>query len=238
MQSAPRLQVGSWINFALYTLGGALLGSRLSFVLIHQAYYSAHRLETLAFWRGGLSWPGAMVGGVLMLILIAWRKRVPFFWLADGMAQLLAPLSITAWLGCWAAGIANGPLGLGIPTLDETGLYQLHFPLQLAAAVFLMVFFIWLDQVGKTFSNRGLYCGLANLGLAVPFLLVSFFRVDSAPNWGGLRPDSWAAMVFMGVSVLFTLIVLLKPRLAKFKLKRLFSRKWMVHENSSSTGTN
>ena len=41
---------------------GAFTGARLLYIIVHGASYLPHLEEILAFWQGGLSWPGAVAG--------------------------------------------------------------------------------------------------------------------------------------------------------------------------------
>lgn len=75
---------------AIPLLLGGIIGARLGFVLTQSSYYSAHWKEILAFNRGGLSLHGAIIGGIIVLLLYsAWRK-IPFLKMADIIAPLLA----------------------------------------------------------------------------------------------------------------------------------------------------
>jgi prolipoprotein diacylglyceryltransferase len=219
-QQVPRWQASRWVNSALLTLLGALLGARLYFVALYWPYYSQHPIEIIEIWLGGLAWPGAIMGAILLVALVSLSWRCSFGKVADALSPLAAPIAICAWLGCWVSGIAYGavaPPGAfwGIPTLDETGLYALRIPVQALAAVSLLAFFLWLDGNPRLFRETGQRSSVTCLALAVNLLGFSLLRADPSPFWNGLRPDTWAAIIFTLASLVAFGISIFYPRAAR-----------------------
>jgi prolipoprotein diacylglyceryltransferase len=199
IQRVPRWQASRWMNSALITLLGCLLGSRIVYVAFHTDYYAAHALETIEIWKGGLAWPGAVAGGLIGLVAVALIWRLPLALLADRLMPLASPLAIAVWLGCWQSGVAYGarlPQGAwwGVPTRDETGAVYMRFPVQPLAALTLVIFFWWLEMRSVPREHPGRLASLAGLGLAVNLLIFSCLRADPSQLWGGLRPDVWMAL--------------------------------------------
>ncbi len=84
------------LSFYLVIFG--LIGARLYYVLSEFSYYSAHPLEILKVWRGGLGIGGAVLAGVLVILIYARKHKFSFLFLAD----LLSPgLIIAQALGRW-----------------------------------------------------------------------------------------------------------------------------------------
>jgi len=199
IQHVPRWQASRWMNSALITLLGCLLGSRIAYVAFHTSYYASHLLETVEIWKGGLAWPGAVAGGLVGLAAVAFIWRIPLALLADRVMPLAPPLAIAVWLGCWPSGVAYGvrtPPGAwwGVPTRDETGAVYTRFPVQPLAALTLVIFFWWLEMKSVPLEHPGRLASLAGLGLAVNLLVFSFLRADPSQLWIGLRPDVWIAL--------------------------------------------
>jgi len=199
IQRVPRWQASRWMNSALITLLGCLLGSRITYVAFHTSYYASHWLEAVEIWKGGLAWPGAVAGGLVGLIAVACIWRIPIALLADRIIPLASPLAIAVWLGCWQSGVAYGvrlPPGgwWGIPSRDETGAIYSRLPVQPLAALTLVIFFWWLELKRFPRERPGRLASLAGLGLAVNLLVFSFLRADPSQLWGGLRPDMWMAL--------------------------------------------
>jgi len=217
IQRVPRWQAARWMNSALITLLGTLLGSRIVFVAFHTSYYAAHGLEAVEIWKGGLAWPGAVAGGLLGLLIVAWIWRLPFALLADRLIPLASPLAIAVWLGCWQSGVAYGvrlPPGAwwGIPSRDETGAVYTRFPVQPLAALTLVIFFWWLDLRSFPRERPGRLASLAGLGLAVNLLIFSILRADPSQLWIGVRPEVWIALGLSLFCLLAYVLTFRSPR--------------------------
>ncbi len=168
-QGVRRPQVNDRLNAALLTLAGSLIGARLFFVLVHIAYFSAHPLEALAFWQGGLSWPGAVLGAAGAAVALSFWQDIPLPQALDQLAPLAPPLALTAWLGCWQAGCGYGPQVaagsfLALPGRDESGLVTLRLPVQLLAALSLLTYYAWLELKAKLAPASGQKASLIALG--------------------------------------------------------------------------
>jgi phosphatidylglycerol:prolipoprotein diacylglycerol transferase len=88
-----RAQFDDLIFFAVL---GVILGGRLGYVLFYKpAHYAAHPLEIFAVWQGGMSFHGGLLGVILAMAWVAWRRRVDFLRLMDFIAPL-CPLGIGA----------------------------------------------------------------------------------------------------------------------------------------------
>ena len=80
----------------LYGVLGVVLGGRLGYVIFYKpAYYLAHPAEILAIWQGGMAFHGGLLGVIAALAIFAWRRRVPFFTVADFIAPLV-PFGLAA----------------------------------------------------------------------------------------------------------------------------------------------
>ncbi|MBI4040915.1 MAG: prolipoprotein diacylglyceryl transferase [Deltaproteobacteria bacterium] len=79
-----------------YIFVGLFLGARIFFVFVYNwPYYSDHPAEIIAFWRGGLSFHGGLLGFVIAFILLSRKFDVPFWNIADA-ACVAAPIGIAA----------------------------------------------------------------------------------------------------------------------------------------------
>ncbi len=224
-RSSPQRQAGIWVNAGLWLLFACLAGARLFYVWINRAYFTDHLVEIPQVWLGGLSWPGAVGAAWLALIYLALTYRparggrVPVGWLGDLLYPLLPPLSITTWMGCWMAGIAYGPPApegtwWAVPSLDESGAYTLHWPLQPLAALSLLAFFWLLETRVRPLRPPGRLSGLATCGLLLHLLAASLLRGDPVPVWdGGLRMDTWMALFFLACLLALAVLSSVVPRL-------------------------
>jgi prolipoprotein diacylglyceryltransferase len=179
----------------------SVLGGRISFVLLNIAYYQDHLLEIPQLWLGGLSWPGALLGAVLSVLLVHWIWKESLGELADSYLPLLGLLAVGAWLAGWGAGIGYGPgtdAWFGIPVRDIFGTVEKRWPLPVLGAVLSGAWtagaILYPLRRHHPAGTRGL---LGAAGLLAINALVSFFRVDPAPELLGLRLESWLSLLFL-----------------------------------------
>lgn len=208
---APLKEARWRVDAGLWAMFGGLLGGRAAFVGISWTYFQDHPWESLEIYRGGLSWPGALLGGLLTLALAARFLHIPLGKLADAMLPLLASLTVSVWLGCWLDGCAYGPPAnttWGIPSMDEWGVLTPRWPTQLIGALLALCLFWLLDRsrawpiTPKWVKRPGNAAGLGVLGLSLEMLALSFLRADPAPGWNHMRLDAWAAL---GLAILSAL---------------------------------
>jgi phosphatidylglycerol:prolipoprotein diacylglycerol transferase len=75
-----------------YLVIGMLVGARTIYVLLYDwPTYRGHPLRMLAVWNGGLSFHGAAIGMAVACAIFAWRRHVPWWMVADGLAVCATP---------------------------------------------------------------------------------------------------------------------------------------------------
>lgn len=198
-RQVPEKQALRWTAAGLAVLTAGLLGARLNYALLHPELFRAAPLDVLRFWLGGLSWPGALLLGLLALPTIAAVLRQPLGTTVDALFPLFPMVSITAWLGCSQAGCAYGVeippesfWALRLP--DEQGLLAYRWPLQLTAAVSLLLL-TWRVERGSAgaFKLAGGQAFSVGLALGLHTLTFSWLRADNPLAWRGVRLDLAAA---------------------------------------------
>jgi phosphatidylglycerol---prolipoprotein diacylglyceryl transferase len=195
----PRVEAGMWI------LLGGLIGGRTLYVVVSWLYYRDHLLEGLQFYRGGLSWPGALAGGLIALVVFAVLNRLSPALLAENLLPLLTTVSIGAWLGCWLAGCAYGVTSdawWSLPSPDEWGVIANRWPVQIWGALLIVGFLAVLDLlVAPARLKPGYRALLGLLGLSLIQLGMTFLRADPGLTWYGLRLEAWGALAFCLLAV-------------------------------------
>jgi phosphatidylglycerol---prolipoprotein diacylglyceryl transferase len=196
-----------WSTFLLLALLGALLGARGWYVL-QVGLFSGQWLPFFVIWQGGLAWPGAVLGFVLVTaaFIIAWDA--PAVVIFDLLFPLYVLLPVMAWLGCWAAGCAYGPVMqgdsfFGLRTVDEAGVISERFPLQFLAVLLLLglvALLLYLQR--RSFLLYGQLTAAYGASLSLVLFIIAFLRADVRPRWQELPVDAWAAMVFLLASVI------------------------------------
>jgi prolipoprotein diacylglyceryltransferase len=213
----PRSEQSTYLNTCVWVLVGALVGGRVAYLVVHWEYFQDDIIEITQVWLGGLAWPGALAGGLVTIMLVAWFMGIPLGSLADGMLPLLASLSVAVWLGCIFVGCAYGPEvdgWWGLPTRDEWGDNKNRLPLQLIVVLLTIGFFWGIERLRQ--HRQGLVPGLAAClglgGLSLSLLSASLLRADPYPLYNGIRLETWGALLFLGVAILSGGVTILMSR--------------------------
>ena len=86
------------LNFAPFAIVFAIIGARLLHVFVNWSYYSQNLSYIFQFRRGGLAIQGAMVGGILALIIFCKIRKLDFWLWADIMVTgLILGQAIGRW---------------------------------------------------------------------------------------------------------------------------------------------
>lgn len=188
-RAGERLLSGSLVMIA------ALLSARLAYLASHWQYFRTHPNDILTLPFGGLTWAGALAGGLIAVFLIASFRQEPAALLADALVPLLTALGVAAWLGCWLDGCAYGQPSEAwyrLPGRDEWGNLINRVPVQFMGATLILFTGFLCDR----FSRRAGQAATLTLGLlGLQMLLLTDLRADPAPIWQGLRLNSWASLV-------------------------------------------
>jgi len=204
-----------------------IIGARIYHVFSEPAggtvgwsYYRQHPIEILYIWHGGLGIYGAIVGGVLGVVLYAWRARLhPLQWLDYGAPGLALGQAIGRW-GNFINQELYGPptrlpWGLIIDPQYRIAPYNdltayppetLFHPTFLYESLWCLVVFIALAVIASKLKGR-LLEGDILLGYVIGYPLGRFF-VEY------FRPDAWmlgpmaAAQVFAIICVAAGVVLL------------------------------
>lgn len=200
---------------ALAALAGALLGGRALHVLLHWSYFAYHTAEIPQIQAGGLSWQGALLGGLLGLAAAARWRGLSLRTLLDDLAPALPLLALGGWAGCQLAHCAYGQevatLAAYPPLLvhegpDVFGLVAPRYHTQLiglAAAALLLTFTALLFWRGWL-AGRRFWLLLALLALLM--FALAFLRGDEALQLAGLRADQWLDLAIFTTGVILAII--------------------------------
>jgi phosphatidylglycerol:prolipoprotein diacylglycerol transferase len=198
----------NWLDGLLLALVMAIIGGRIAFVWVNWDYYQEHVREISLVWRGGLSYHGAIVAGLITLLAWTLFRRHSFAYLAGLLAPALILGSIFGWLACWFDGCAFGrETGFGLLAADlpdSYGVFALRYQTQwMGLALCLIIFIIVIGLRRRLQPIRVFWLTLFLLSLGRVF--VSYFRGDEMPLIGAYRIDT----LFDGTLALLSVIALL-----------------------------
>ncbi|HHZ19135.1 MAG TPA: prolipoprotein diacylglyceryl transferase [Firmicutes bacterium] len=186
------------VDLALWVLVGALVGSRILFVLLELPTYLKNPVSILFFNQGGLSFYGGVLGGFACGLIYAKRKALPVWPLADLAAPWIALGYSIVRIGCFLNGCcygvpANVPWALSCAAGDSL----LRHPTQLYAlgaslAIFLVL--LWLERC-KPFDSLVFwsYIGLYSIARFV----IEIFRESQILAFGWLRTTQVGCLVLL-----------------------------------------
>ena len=198
-----------YVNAGLWALLGALFGGRIAYVAVNWVYFRQYWIEGFQVYQGGLSWPGALTGGLVMVMIYARRLQKPTGELLWTLFPLFTTMFVFICLACWVDGSAYGRLAvsyLGLPALDEFGHQSLRFPAQLIGALSAVLWFIAIDTQAERFPRPALIGWVSIFGVAVILLVVELLRADPAIYVYGTRLGVWAASGFGALSLVGVLV--------------------------------
>jgi phosphatidylglycerol:prolipoprotein diacylglycerol transferase len=216
-----------WNALTLAVLLG-LIGARLYHVfsepeggMVGWSYYREHPVEVLYVWEGGLGIYGAILGGLLGIVLYSWRTGLrPLRWLdyaAPGLAlgqavgrwgnfvnqELYGPPTQLPW------GLMIDPAHRIVPYNDLAAYPPdtLFHPTFLYESLWCLLLFVGLAGLKRRLGSR-LREGDILLGYLIGYPLGRFFLEY-------LRPDAWmvgpiaAAQLFALICILASVVILI-----------------------------
>lgn len=183
----------SWLDGLLAGTVAALIGGRIAFVWANWSYFQEQAHETWLVWRGGLSYHGALLAGLLTFGLWSfWRGRATASDLGL-LAPALALFSAFGWFACWLEGCAYGRetvygfLAADLP--DSYGVYALRYQTQMLGAILSLVALALILALRRR-ARPGQLFWFALLLLSAGRLAVSLLRGDAMPLLGTFRLDT------------------------------------------------
>jgi phosphatidylglycerol:prolipoprotein diacylglycerol transferase len=212
----PALDLGAWIAV------GGILGGRIGFVLVNWAVFAEDWSQVVRIWEGGLSFHGALFGGLLALLIYAVthsRSDPPYsFWeLADTLTLGLAVAITFGWAACLMGACAYGRIGEGFGHMilpDLFGIEAPRFATQAAGLAYALVLFVgfWLLRSYWPFHGAAflMYLLLYSCGM----FILAFTRGDETAYLGSWRLGQWIDLLLAIVSAVSLLILWRRRRIA------------------------
>ncbi len=204
-----------YLDAAVLSLLGALLGSRMVFVGVSWGYYHAHLAEIYQVWKGGFSGIGALLGGILAVVIVANLWKIPLASLADALLPLTGILATAAWMGCWLDSCSYGTPSnawWSLPGRDEWGVMANRVPVQLIGAVLSLLVVAAMDWFGRRLPAQGSSAAIGLFSLSAIIFALSYMRADPTPIWHGLRLEAWGALGLMVFSLISVVVLLVFRR--------------------------
>jgi phosphatidylglycerol---prolipoprotein diacylglyceryl transferase len=206
-----RVKLGAVMDCLIAGLIGGVICARLFHIALNWPYFTDHTAEITHLRAGGLSWHGAVIGTLLLIVIGAKIRRISFSLLVESLTPALALIAFFAWWGCGAAKCAYGAEVTNLAdypawlVLEAPDIFNIIAPRYRTQALGMM-FALFLLILSAILGWRGWLAGgrfwlmLALLSLGMFFL--GFLRGDEALIRRGLRADQWldAGFVIIGTT--------------------------------------
>ncbi len=186
------------IDLVLLTFLGGIVGARIYFWIFHQTELNDPLKIIMVNRYPGLSFWGALLGGIIFLRVFSRRFKLNFWQVSDyAVVGLFIGISISS-IGCLLGSCSYGEVYSGFFGVNQTGLIGKRFPVQLMESLLFLLGFLYLWKSALKFHSIGQIAssGLILLGIFKFFL--EFLRGDSQMLTYGLRLGTvWAIILFL-----------------------------------------
>ena len=192
-------------DIMFYTTIISFFTSRAFYVATHISLFSDGWLKVVALWvQPGLSFSGALIGGVIVSILLGLRYKVRIAYILDGLAHALSWSFLVASVGALLDGSVIGK----ITTLPWGVLYIGHLgtrhPVEIyeILAMIVIMIILWLltvkrDKQQLPYGQRAMWFFLL---FAISIFLFEFL-VESDVYWGSLSANQWLYVGIIGQAI-------------------------------------
>lgn len=200
------------ISCAPLIIISGIIGARLYFCLLNPSYYLTHPIEILDIRQGGLSIHGAIILGVVGLIVSAKKNKVPVWKVLDSMScATILGQAIGRWGNYFNSEAYGMPVsgqhwGLFIPEskrVVEYINYSLFHPTFLYECVLDLIGFGILSFILFKFGRK--FSGVPFFAYLTLYSLIRFFveriRIDSALDFGSVHIAEIMSVVLFVVGI-------------------------------------
>ncbi len=198
-------------DLVFYLIIFGLLGSRLYAILINLPFYLAYPSEIIKVWHGGLAIHGAVIAGVITLIIYCKKKGQSFWQWADLLAPAIAlGQAIGRWGNYFNQELFGRPTSLPWGILISSDLRPIEYldkkyfqPVFLYESILNFLNFLLLIFLFFKLKNKPQKTGLVFLIYLVNYsairILLEFLRLDETPIIFGMRwPILVSALIIAG----------------------------------------
>ncbi|MGC8461983.1 MAG: prolipoprotein diacylglyceryl transferase [Candidatus Dormibacteria bacterium] len=211
-------------EMAIIVIIFGLIGARLYYdVQNNPLHYLTHPQDILAFWQGGMAFFGAIIAGFATMAVLAWRRHLSFWLLADAGAvfavigqpigrignlingDILGTKSNLPWATAYVF-----PTGFDHCAVLQPG-FQCGVPYQPAAAyeaIGTLIILAIIFALRKRIPNRAGILAITYVGLySLSQILIFFLRASEPVVLLGLKQAQWSGIV--GIVIGVPLLILL-----------------------------
>jgi len=170
------------LDVATYCLILGLVVSRIVYVLLNWRDYAGNPFSAFLLQKGGLSFHGALLGGIIAAWLYARVKKIDFLLLVDVLSPCVVLGYPVARLGCFLNGCCYGtpthlPWGCVFPDANHPGqLTPPSHPAQIYSSLSVFIMFLVFVRLDPYFRARGQKFAALFTIFGIDRFFMEFFR--------------------------------------------------------------
>ncbi len=232
------------IDLCFYLFVFGIIGARIYDIFLEWRYYLENPVDILKIWQGGLAIHGAILAGIIVIIIFI-KKKKNFFINEPGsfikkvfktIAIIVPGLAIGQAIGRWGNyfnqelfgrptdgwwGIFINPVNRPIEYLSSSFFQPTFFYESLGCLlIFVILISVHLIVIKKSksyFKSDLLIIALYFILYSVLRFVLEFVRIDFAPVFLGLRWPQVMSLLFIFVIVIFSVKICLDKSYKKYK---------------------
>ena len=194
-------------SLSLWGIPGGIIGARLVHVIDYWSYYSANLGAILAFWEGGLAIWGGILGGILVVIIVARIRAFPLAPYADLAALGLILAQAIERIGDIINGehiskVPSLPWGVSYTHLNSPafGLPPTHPAVAYELLMDLIIFGVLL-KLRRRIRPDGSVFLLYLVTYSFGRFFLSFLRLDSNTVLIGFNQAQWLSLIVLAIAL-------------------------------------
>jgi phosphatidylglycerol:prolipoprotein diacylglycerol transferase len=170
------------LSFIVFITG--IIGARIFYVMENLNYYLENPKEIIMLPRGGLSWFGGLILGIVFGIVYLKKRNVSVYKVFDLIAPFVALSQAIGRIGCLLNGCCFGKV-------SESGIYfPVHnavlIPTQIYSSLALIFIFVFLRFLQDRPHRVGQIFFIYLLLYSLKRFIMEFWRADNPVIFGGL----------------------------------------------------
>ena len=197
------------LDIAILLIISGLIGARLYEVLLNFSYYVSNPSEILQVWHGGLAIHGALIGGLITLLVFSRKKKFDP-WLLSAM--LLPGVALGQAIGRWGNWFnqelfglpSNLPWSIPIEAINRPDGYGsfMHFhPTFLYESIGCLILAVCLYYLIRLKKSFELVIGVYTIGYGLLRFILEYIKIDLTPHAFGLRWPQVVSLLFIVIGI-------------------------------------
>ena len=167
------------LDVSVFMILAGVFGARALFVALDWSQYSGRPQTWLAIWEGGISFHGALLGGILAMALFCRARKLSLMKLCDSLAPSVMIGYAIGRIGCFFNGCCYGiptTMPWGVRFFDDGHWTPPSHPTQLYASAMSFLFFAILVRIERRQTYVGQMVGWYLIFAATERFIMEIWR--------------------------------------------------------------